>query len=192
VKDSLYKLWAEGMSRQERETVGVEMKQLLYTLVNSVKKHLEDYDGEALRNRIESTVKGLIALAERLKMKGYPKTAAFIKSNAKFMVTFAKLALKNIQIPYTSNVIERLMGEISKRCKHKWMHWSTEGLENILQIILVRYTNPQFYKQFWKTYIHPTQSNPHSQHQSNPSLHRTRDTGETHGNASFFNPLDIR
>jgi len=160
VKDSLYKLWAEGMSRQERETVGVEMKQLLYTLVNSVKKHLEDYDGEALRKRIESTVKGLIALAEHLKMKGYPKTAAFIKSNARFMVTFAKLALKNIQIPYTSNVIERLMGEISKRCKPKWMHWSTEGLENILQIILVRYTNPQFYKQFWKTYIHPTQYQP--------------------------------
>jgi len=48
VKDSLYKLWAEGMSRQERETVGVEMKQLLYTLVNSVKKHMEDDDGEAL------------------------------------------------------------------------------------------------------------------------------------------------
>jgi len=119
VKDSLYKRWAEGMSRQERETVGVEMKQLLYTLVNSVKKHLEDYDGEALRNRIESTVKDLIALAEHLKLKGYPKTAAFIKSNARFIVTFAKLALKNIQIPYTSNVIERLMGEISKRCKHK-------------------------------------------------------------------------
>jgi hypothetical protein len=157
VKDSLYKLWAEGMSRQERETVGVEMKQLLYTLVNSVKKHMEEDDGEALRNRIESTVKDLIALAEHLKLKGYPKTAAFIKSNARFMVTFAKLALKNIQVPYTSNVIERLMGEISKRCKHKWMHWSTEGLENILQIILVRYTNPQFYKQFWKTYIHPTQ-----------------------------------
>ena len=75
-------------------------------------------------------------------------------------VTFAKLALKNIQIPYTSNVIERLMGEISKRCKHKWMHWSTESLENILQIILVRYANPQFYKQFWKTCIHPTQYQP--------------------------------
>jgi len=102
-------------------------------------------------------VKGLIALAEELELKGYPKTAIFIKSNARFMVTFAKLALKNIRIPYTSNVIERLMGEISKRCKHKWMHWSTEGLENMLQIILVRYTNPQFYKQFWKTYIHPSQ-----------------------------------
>ena len=103
VKDSLYKLWAEGMSKQEREAVSVEMKQLLYTLVNSVKKHLEDECEEALKNRIENTVKGLITLAEDLKMKGYPKTAAFIKSNAKFMVTFAKLALKNIQIPYTSN-----------------------------------------------------------------------------------------
>jgi len=40
------------------------MKQLLYTLVNSVKKHLEDDDTEALKNRIESTVKGLITLAE--------------------------------------------------------------------------------------------------------------------------------
>jgi len=157
VKDSLYKLWAEGMSRQEREAVSVEMKQLLYTLVNSVKKHLEDDNEEALRIRIENTVKGLIKLAEDLKTKGYQKTAAFTKSNANFMVTFAKLALKNIRIPYTSNVIERLMGEISKRCKHKWMHWSTEGLENILQIILIRYTNPQFYKQFWNTYIHPSQ-----------------------------------
>ena len=157
VKDSLYKLWAEGMGRQEREAVSVEMKQLLYTLVNSVKKHLEDENEEALKRRIECTVKGLITLAEDLKKKGYPRTALFIKSNARFMVTFAKLALKNIRIPYTSNVIERLMGEISKRCKHKWMHWSTEGLENILQIILIRYTNPQFYKQFCKTYIHPSQ-----------------------------------
>ena len=84
-------------------------------------------------------------------------TAAFIRSNARFMVTFAKLALKNIRIPHTSNAIERLMGEISKRCKHKWMHWSTKGLENILQIILVRYPNPQFYQQFWKAHIHPSQ-----------------------------------
>ena len=157
VKDSLYKLWAEGMNKKERETVSVQMKQLLYALVNSVKKHLEDNDKEALKRRIENTIKGLIALAEELELKGYPKTAIFIKSNARFMVTFAKLALKNIRIPYTSNAIERLMGEISKRCKHKWMHWSTEGLENMLQIILVRYTNPQFYKQFWKTYIHPSQ-----------------------------------
>ncbi len=47
------------------------MKQLLYTLVNSVKKHLEDGDEEALKRRVENTVKGLITLTEDLKMKGY-------------------------------------------------------------------------------------------------------------------------
>jgi len=36
-------------------------------------------------------------------------------------VTFAMLALKEKDIPWTSNIIEQLMGEISKRCKHKWM-----------------------------------------------------------------------
>ena len=41
--------------------------------------------------------------------------------NARFMVTFAELALEDVQIPYTTNKIERLMGEVSKRCKHKWM-----------------------------------------------------------------------
>jgi hypothetical protein len=69
VKDSLYKLWAEGMNKQERETVSVKMTHLLYTLVNSV-KHLEDNNHEALKRRIESTVKGFINLAMELKMKG--------------------------------------------------------------------------------------------------------------------------
>jgi len=50
--------------------------------------------------------------------------------------------------------VERLMGEVSKRCKHKWMHWSTEGLRNILTIVLARYTNEQLYNQFKKAYIH--------------------------------------
>ena len=29
------------------------------------------------------------------------------------MVTFAELALEDVQIPYTTNIIERLMGEVS-------------------------------------------------------------------------------
>jgi len=46
------------------------------------------------------------------------------------------------------------MGEISKRCKHKWMHWSTEGLRNILAIILIRYTDEPLYNQFKNAYMH--------------------------------------
>jgi len=51
-------------------------------------------------------------------------------------------------IPWNSNIIERLMGEIQKRCKHKWMRWTTQGQESILNLILTRYTNPQNYTEF--------------------------------------------
>ncbi len=40
------------------------------------------------------------------------------------------------------------MGEISKRVKHKWMRWTTSGLEAILRLILVRYTEPDRYREF--------------------------------------------
>lgn len=69
------------------------------------------------------------------------------------MVTFAKLAMEDIIIPYTSNVMERLMGEVARRCKHIWAHWSTNGLENLLQIILVKYCSPEFYHEFYNAYI---------------------------------------
>ncbi len=74
--------------------------------------------------------------------------------NEGFMITFAQFALQDIKIPYKTNRIERLMGEVSKRCKHKWMHWSTQGLKDILTIILVRYTNKPLYDNFKKAYIH--------------------------------------
>ncbi|MDO9033817.1 MAG: ISH6 family transposase, partial [Methanoregula sp.] len=45
-------------------------------------------------------------------------------------------------------MIERLMGEISKRVKHKWMRWTTRGLEAILRLILIRYTSPWQYRAF--------------------------------------------
>jgi hypothetical protein len=61
------------------------------------------------------------------------------------MVTFARLAMKGVSVPYTNNLIERLMGEIAKRVKNRWMHWSTTGLENLLNILLVRYCNRRLY-----------------------------------------------
>jgi hypothetical protein len=46
-------------------------------------------------------------------------------------------------VPGSSSInrVERLMGEVSKRCKHMWMHWSPKGLRNILTLIPVRYTD---------------------------------------------------
>jgi len=83
------------------------------------------------------------------------------------MVTFAELALEeDIKIPYTTNRIERLMGEVSKRCKHKWMHWSTQGLKDILTIVLIRYTDQQLYNYFKNSYIHNKSFTRNTQHKA--------------------------
>jgi len=69
------------------------------------------------------------------------------------MVTFAELALEGVEIPYTTNRVERLMEEISKRCKRRWMHWSTDGLKNVLTLVLVQYTDEDLYGGFKNAYI---------------------------------------
>jgi len=154
LKYLLFTLWGEGMSKDDRMEVEKAVKQTLFTLVNSTKKHLKDRNKERLKARIDRTLRELYNIADELEERGYTKASAFIMKNARFMVTFAELALEDVEMPYTTNKIERLMGEVSKRCKHKWMHWSTNGLRNILTIILVRYTNKHLYQQFKKAYIH--------------------------------------
>jgi len=155
LKYLIFTLWGEGMNKDDRIEVEKAVKQTLFTLVNSSRKHGEDGDNkERLKTKIESTLVELYEIADELGERGYTKTSSFIIRNARFMVTFAELALEDIQIPYTTNKIEKLMGEVSKRCKHKWMHWSTEGLRNILTILLVRYTNEQLYNQYKNAYIH--------------------------------------
>jgi hypothetical protein len=170
VKDSLFRMWMDNSTREERKKLSEEMDRILSTLVNSTRKHLKDGNKKALSKRIKNTLKELGEIASRMEKKGYQKkTAQFIRTHAVQMVTFAKIALTmNVRIPHTSNSIERLMGEISKRCKHKWAHWSTTGLENMLWIVLVRYTNPRLFKAFWNRYIHPLG------HQIRPAATSTR------------------
>ena len=108
VRDTLFRMWIDGATKNEREEVSDKMKETLYTLVNSVKKHLKDSNTKRLSERIESTIRFLKEdLSEELIEKGYIKAAVFVKSHARFMVTFAKIALTTGKvIPYTSNAIE--------------------------------------------------------------------------------------
>lgn len=154
------------MSRDDRVEVEKAVKQTLFTLVNSTKKHLKDGDKEQLKARIDRTLRELYETADGLEDRGYTRASAFITKNARFMVTFAELALEDLEIPYTTNKIERLMGEVSKRCKHKWMHWSTNGLRDILTIILVRYTDKHLYQSFKKAYIHNQPFTKQTQHKA--------------------------
>ena len=140
-----YELWKGGMGRRERLETEQKMKGILFKLVNAVKGGLE---GEELRGMIRRTIEELERLAKTLFFKGYRNAASFIRRNARMMVAFAEMAMEGMRIPYTSNLIERLMGEVSKRCKNRWMHWSEKGLRSILTLVLVRYTEPVRYEEF--------------------------------------------
>jgi len=99
---------------------------------------------------VKKTRKGLKELADNVSRLGCWHTARFIQSSANYLVTYALLIIKGIKIPWNCNTIERLMGEIAKRVKNKWMHWSTRGIEALINLILVRYTNETTYEKFYR------------------------------------------
>lgn len=151
-----YQLWKDGLPKQERKKIRTKLKTILNTLRNSTIKHLKDMDTQKLQQRIDRTLTDLKQLAKELWEDGFTAAAKFLRNSANHMITFAKLAIKQIRIPYTNNLIERLMGEIAKRIKNKWMHWSTTGLENLLNILLARYCNKQKYNKLKQKYLNQT------------------------------------
>ncbi len=144
-----FRLWEDAeLGLKDRKAIVKELEATLYPLRNSVEKHMGDGDTEALKDRIDLTVDTLKKLAGRLRKLGCAKAAEFIRRVSNTAVTFARLAVEGRMVPWNSNIIERLMGEISKRCKHRWMRWTTKGLEAILNIILMRYTSEEKYQGF--------------------------------------------
>ncbi|OPZ44221.1 MAG: Transposase, Mutator family [Euryarchaeota archaeon ADurb.BinA087] len=147
-----YKLWEDGkLSLEERKRVINELKKSLLSLKNVVIFHKSDH--HHIGAKINQVVQSMENLANRLTEKGCFQAAAFLNTYSNTLVTFARLSLCGIDVPWNSNMIERLMGEISKRVKHKWMRWTTQGLEAILRFILVRYTSPWLYRRFRHEYM---------------------------------------
>ena len=73
---------------------------------------------KTLKKKINEALDKLKEFNQYLDKLGCKETAKFIKKHSHHIVTFALQATKGKQIPWNSNIIERLMGEIQKRCKH--------------------------------------------------------------------------
>jgi len=151
--DTRFYLWSAGLPKEQRDSIAERLEVILEILHNSVKKHLADKDFEWLKWRVDWTLSELDKLGGELLRDGLDTVARFIRNAANYLVTFARLAMKGICIPITNNLIERLMGEIAKRIKNKWMHWSTKGLENLLNILLARYCNKRVYHVMKEKYL---------------------------------------
>jgi transposase-like protein len=153
IRDVKFYLWSAGLPKETRFEVAGRVEAVLWRLHNSVSVHLADGNFERLSGRIDWALSVLGKLSCELSGIGLESVAKFIRNAANYLVTFARLAMKGISIPCTNNLVERLMGEVAKRVKHKWMHWSTRGLENLLNILLARYCNKRSYGEMKERYL---------------------------------------
>jgi hypothetical protein len=144
-----YTLWDDGVfSLEKRKELVLEVLDELFHLKNSVMKHRPEEEFAAIRERIAQTTERIEKTAWQLSQAGSESAAAYLRRWLPSMVTFAEHAVEGFEVPWTSNPVERLMGEISKRCKNQWMRWTTEGLEALLQLRLVKYADPDHYRSF--------------------------------------------
>lgn len=145
-----YKLWDDGaLSLDDRREVTSEVAGELFHLKNSVEKHRPEEERSSIRSRIDRTEERIEKTAWQLEQLSSPKAADYLRSGLPSMVTFAEDALDGFEVPWTSNPVERAMGEVAKRCKRDWMRWTEDGLEALLQLRLVKYANPGYYRQFF-------------------------------------------
>jgi transposase-like protein len=156
VTDVSFYLWNAGLPKAQRKGIVNKVVGVLEILHSSVNRHLADKNFERLQWRIGWALSELDKLSGGLLLDGLDTVARFIKNAANYLVTFARLALKEKCIPLTNNLVERLMGEVAKRIKHKWMHWSTQGLENLLNILLARYCNKRVYGEMKEKFLSQT------------------------------------
>jgi len=144
-----YNLWDDGVfSLDRRNEIVSEVIDEVFHLKNSVAKHRPDEEYAAIRERIARTTERIEKTAWQLDQYGSEKAAGYLRRWLPSIVTFAEQAVEGFEVPWTSNPVERLMGEVSKRCKNQWMRWTTEGLEAILQLRLVKYADPEYYQSF--------------------------------------------
>ena len=66
----------------------------------------------------------------------------------KNFLLFAYKRLEGISIPWHNNRMERLMGEVAKRMKNKWMKWSERGAENLGNLLMKMKYEKDVYESF--------------------------------------------
>jgi len=102
VGDVGYPLWKAGLPKQEKRRSAQDSKPY-YTCRNSKIKHLKDQNMERLQWRINKTLADLKQLAKELVKEGLTTTAKFIQNSANYMITFARLAIKQTSPTYTTS-----------------------------------------------------------------------------------------
>jgi len=144
-----YYLWKDDQfSLEQRREYTEQVEDIALHLKNSVAAHDPKREYWAIRYRIERTREQLEQLAEELADADCQNTAAYLRRWVPSVVTFAQQALEGVEVPWTSNPVERAMGAVADRCKQQWMRWTEQGLEAMLTLLLADYANLDFCDRF--------------------------------------------
>jgi len=100
---------------------------------------LNKIKNERLVTRISKTKNKLTVVAQSLLDSGYQKARNFIIKHLETVTLFAKEAVNQVKVPWTNNIMERFIGEVSFRIKNRWAHWGKEGLNAIIHLIIQKY-----------------------------------------------------
>ena len=150
-----YNLWDDGIfPLDQRNDIVSEVIDEVFHLKNSVAKHRPDEEFAAIRERLARTTERIEKTAWQLDQYGSEKAAGYLQRWLPSIVTFAEAAIEGFEVPWTLNPVERLMGEVSRRCKNQGMRWTAEGLEALLQLRLVKYADPEHYRAFLDELLH--------------------------------------
>ena len=144
-----FHLWDDdAFPLEERKQIAAEVANDVFHLKNSVAKHRSVGEFANINHRIKTTRERLRQLVRQLKQLDSPETARSHRRWEPSILRFSGLATLGTTAPWTSNAVERAMGEVSKHCKNQWMRWTAPGLESVLTLKLVRYANPTQFKEF--------------------------------------------
>ena len=155
IRQVSYSLWKDDMAMgKEKKRIIRTAKKILFHLINSVDHYLPRGQIEPIEHRIKQTEKELRRLSSQLVKEGYYKTASFLRKISNYVTAFATLSLKGINVPWHNNLVERLMGEISKRCKHKWMSWTEQGAQGLITLLVTKIIEPEQYEKFYNRKVY--------------------------------------
>lgn len=132
-----YKLWNDGaLSLVDRQEIILEVAGELFYLKNSVERHQPEEEYSAIRELIAQTKYRMEKTAWQLEQLSSPKASSYLRGGLDSIVMFAEEATDRVEVLWMLNPVERVMGEVAKRCKRGWIQWSEEGLDTLLQLAL--------------------------------------------------------
>lgn len=150
----MHTLWEDAqLPLKKRKAYTNELCGDILHLKNSVELHHQAEDWDAIRTRIASTEARLERTAWHLELDGCTESARFVRKWKPGLTRFAEAAIEGRRIPWTSNAVERVMGEVSKRCKHQWMRWTRDGSQAMLTLTSVNVIHPELYADFARDQI---------------------------------------